>query len=289
MAKRIVGLMPPHLHYVEPYFGGGAVLFARDPDRDWYEGSPEYDGSAEMRGCSEVVNDINGGLVNFWRTLQDDDAFAAFYRVVEATPFSQARWQAAVQYNQDNMPRETPCVVSAVNFFIRYRQSRQGLGKDFATLSRNRTRRGMNEQVASWLSTVEGLPKAHERLKRVVILNDDAIDVIRQQDGPRTHYYIDPPYLHETRTATRCYEHEMTEEQHAKLLDVLAGIKGTFQLSGYHNRWYNATAKARGWHCVEFELPNNASGAKTKRRMTECLWVNYPVGVSGWCKAANAN
>ena len=26
LASRIVGLMPPHLHYVEPFFGGGTVL-----------------------------------------------------------------------------------------------------------------------------------------------------------------------------------------------------------------------------------------------------------------------
>jgi DNA adenine methylase len=32
LASRIVGLMPPHLHYVEPYFGGGAVLMAHDPN-----------------------------------------------------------------------------------------------------------------------------------------------------------------------------------------------------------------------------------------------------------------
>ncbi len=35
LAKQIIELMPPHLHYVEPYFGGGAVLFARDPNKDW--------------------------------------------------------------------------------------------------------------------------------------------------------------------------------------------------------------------------------------------------------------
>ena len=53
--------MPPHLHYVEPFFGGGAVLLARDPEDDGLWLFPH-------KGVSEVVNDINGQLINFWRS-----------------------------------------------------------------------------------------------------------------------------------------------------------------------------------------------------------------------------
>lgn len=52
------------------------------------------------------------------------------------------------------------------------------------------------------------------RLRRVVILNQPALEVIRQQDGPATLYYLDPPYLHEMRAATSTYKHEMTEADH---------------------------------------------------------------------------
>lgn len=55
LAKRIVALMPPHVHYVEPYAGGLSVLLAKDPE-----------------GVSEVVNDIHGDLTNFWQCLADD-------------------------------------------------------------------------------------------------------------------------------------------------------------------------------------------------------------------------
>ena len=76
LASRIVSLMPPHLHYVEPFFGGGAVLLARNPEDPALWLLPH-------KGVSEVVNDINGRLINFWRVLRDPDAFASFGRWVE--------------------------------------------------------------------------------------------------------------------------------------------------------------------------------------------------------------
>ena len=66
----IISHFPPHLHYVEPFFGGGSFLLHRDQSLDWliddewrlHNGNkvPAY-----LRGCSEVVNDINGNLMNF--------------------------------------------------------------------------------------------------------------------------------------------------------------------------------------------------------------------------------
>jgi len=72
-----------------------------------------------------------------------------------------------------------------------------------------------------------------DRLRRVVILNQPALDVIRQQDGAATLFYLDPPYLHETRATTGNYQHEMTEDDHRELLAVIKQCQGTFMLSGY--------------------------------------------------------
>jgi len=249
IAAKIIALMPPHTHYVEPYFGGGAVLLAKTPD-----------------GVSELVNDRNGPLTAFWRVLKDERMFAKLQRRLEATPFSQTEWIESAE----------PCadpVESAARFFSRCRQSLAGRMKDFAPSSRTRTRRGMNEQVSAWLNAIEGLPMVHSRLKLVRIENRDALDVIRQQDGTGTLFYLDPPYMEKTRTAPDVYAFEMTDRDHERLLEVALNCFGKVMLSGYRSPLYDS--RLSEWNRHDFNVPNSAAGGDRKRRMIESLWCNF--------------
>ena len=258
LARRIVEQMPPRcrapnkpapgdpgwLHYCEPYGGGLAVLLANDPD-----------------GISEVVNDRNGHLMNLWRCLQDPQRFEQLYRRLQVTPFSEVEYQEAEDLED------------AVSFFIRNRQSLAGRMDTFAPLSRTRTRSGMNEQVSAWMNCIDGLPEVHTRLQRVVILCKPALEVIRKEDGPRTLFYLDPPYHASTRAAPEVYDLEMTDRDHRELLRLLETVDGKVMLSGYHCPLYDRLLV--DWRCVEFEMPNNAAGGRTKKRMIECLWCNF--------------
>lgn len=281
----IISLMPPHLHYVEPFFGGGSVLLARDPRRDWMSSSGAKLPAA-LQGASEVVNDIHGELTNFWRVLQDDLDFQRLLQRVELTPFSEVEFDEAFQQslngNQqqsfsggNNFPDAESRVERAVRFFILARQSRQGLMRDFATLSRSRTRGRINEQANAWLSVVQGLPDVHQRLRTVVILNRPACEVIRTQDGPNTLFYCDPPYVHESRSTTGEYDYEMTLDQHAELLETLSKVQGKFMLSGYPSSLYSQWQQRCGWNCHEKEIDNKAAAGKSKEIKTECLWCNF--------------
>lgn len=273
LRKWIVGLMPPHLHYVEPFFGGGGILLARDPSRDWMATSDEKLPSA-VQGASEVVNDLHGELINFWRVLQDPTNFETFRQRMDKTPFSEAEFDRAFELAKTESGAATD-VERAVQFFILARQSRQGLMRDFATLSRNRTRSRINEQASAWLNVVEGLPKVHQRLRGVVILNQKATDVIRRQDGLSTLFYCDPPYVHDSRATTGEYAFEMSEADHVHLLETLAAVQGKFMLSGYPSDLYTQWEQKHNWTRHEMKIDNKAASGKIKEKKTECLWCNF--------------
>lgn len=273
LAPQIIAMFPPHTHYVEPFLGGGAVLLAHSGE-----------------GRSELVNDLNLDLTNFWTVLQNDVTFAHFQRIVEAVPLSRNEWDAAGDFLGAEHSGETfasyggASVVRAVAFFVRCRQSLAGRMNSFTPPTRTRTRRNMNGNVSEWLGAVEGLPAVHARLRRVFVESMDAMKLMKREDGPSTLIYADPPYLHETRASKDVYKHEMTADQHAEFLAVAKSLKAKVMISGYASPMYDcelsaklgSSASAVGrWSRHTFDLPNNSAGGKTKRTMTEVVWCNF--------------
>jgi DNA adenine methylase len=264
LTRDVLALMPPHRHYVEPFFGSGKVLLGRDPEdrRLWWADT------GSDRGVSEVANDINGRLMNFWRVLQQQETFEPFRRTVEAVPLSRTEWETAHAHEYGKDP-----VADAVAFFVDCRQSLAGRMDTFTGITRTRTRRRMNGNASEWIGAVDGLAAVHARLRRVVIENRPALDVIRKEDEPGTLFYCDPPYLHDTRADPNVYAFEMTDRDHAELLDVLRQCKGNVMLSGYPNELYDRVMA--GWNRRTVDVANHAAGGKVKARETEVLWWNF--------------
>ena len=131
----------------------------------------------------------------------------------------------------------------------------------------------MNEQVSAWLGCIEGLADVHDRLKRVVVLCDNALKVIKQQDDERTLFYLDPPYVHNTRSTTDAYQYEMNEAAHDELLSTIQQCHGRVMLSGYSNELYDRAL--HDWNRHDRKIDNKVSGGASKRVMTESLWCNF--------------
>lgn len=242
-----------HTHFLDAYAGALNVLLNKPSE-----------------GIAEYVNDIDKELTTFWYVLQSQPDKLMYQ--LNVTPFSHFEFETAQAVNSKLISE----LDRAVRFFILNRMSRQALEKDFATPVLSRLRRGMNEQVSSYLAAVDGLAEIVARLRRVEIWNIPAVEAIKKLDHSKLLVYCDPPYLHETRVTTTEYgKHEMTPEQHRELLTVLSEMQGKFVLSGYPSKLYSSFEAVCGWRRQEIEIPNNASSSKVKEIKTECLWSNF--------------
>lgn len=253
LAEWIVSLMPTHLTYVEPCVGGGAILFAKT-----------------FEGISEVVNDRYSPLMDFWLVLANSKHFEKFLRRCQATPFSQTLWSkchARLQKPGDDI------LENAFDFFVDCRMSLAGRMTSFTPISKSRIRRGMNEQVAAWLTSIDGLTEVHTRVKRVLMLNDKSVNVIKRMDHPETLQYIDPHYWTDAGPPKGQYRCPMTKEDHIEHLELLPKCQSKIMISGYRSKLYDKALKS--WNRHEMQIANHASGAKTKKIMTECIWCNF--------------
>ena len=266
LAPHIVQLMElyPHTSYIEAYCGGCSVLFARDPDYNWSH-------QPKNVGCSEIINDLSGDLVNFWEVVASPLGFYQLRHALNLLPFAKDSFDRAV-FTLDCEPGNP--VSRAVAYFIRNRQSRSGNGKSFITPVMNRTRRGINDHVSAYLSAIDGLPEAHARLRTVLVEHQPAVDLIsKHMANPNVLIYLDPPYLHSTRATKDLYEWEMTQDDHERLLDTILKATCGVLLSGYRNDLYDA--KLSTWTRKDITTKKHMSGSKKKADATESLWYNY--------------
>ena len=132
---------------------------------------------------------------------------------------------------------------------------------------------GMAGDVNAWWTAIELLPEIIERLRRVQIVCQPAIEAIKRFDHPEGLIYCDPPYVHSTRTSDNVYCSEMSDADHKQLARVLSAANSKVVLSGYPSALYRQLYK--GWRRVSFDIANHAAGGKKKSRETECLWMNF--------------
>lgn len=263
MIAKLMPLLPKHEIYVEPFGGAGSLLLAKEPSK------------------VEVYNDLDGGLVGFFRALRNPEALAEFQRLIALTPYSRfefydnaANWQQAATEGE-----------RAYRWFLVARSSFSGLFGHSWSFSVGKSSRGMSTAVSRYLSSIEALPEVAERLLRVQIEQRDALKIFGLYDTPQTFFYLDPPYVPETRRAGQ-YNHELTAEQHEQLVETLLTIKGKVLLSGYANRIYKRLEE-NGWLRIDWPVTcGTASGTRVsgtigvgagraRQPRVESVWLNY--------------
>ncbi|MGW4043009.1 DNA adenine methylase [Streptomyces sp. NPDC004721] len=251
VADWIVGLLPDHDHYVEPFAGGLSVLLAKRPSQ------------------METVNDLDGQLMTFWRVLRNRPD--ELIRACALTPHSRAEQIAAY----GSLDAEDDLEV-ARRVWVRLTQGRSGM------LRRTGWRHhvhpaGSATSMPGYLDAyVDRMAAAAERLHAVSLECLPALDLIAKYGSHSSVLlYVDPPYLGSTRGWGRNYQHEMkTDAEHRELAAALTDCHASVVLSGYHSPLYDELYA--GWH--RYEQQSMTGNAKADKARTEVLWANRPLG-----------
>jgi len=266
LISKLLEYVPLHEYYLEVFGGGASLLFAKE--------------SVE----AEVYNDIDGELVNLFRVIRDH--FDEFYKKVALTPYARGEYLFCKETYKDC---EDP-VERARRFFVALRQGFSGQAEAGWRYSLKSKKAGLFASISSWLSTIEMLPYIYMRLMYVQIENLHWRECMEKYNDWEWagFFYLDPPYLPDTRRKPSAYRFEMTRKDHEEMVEwLLTKSKTKVMLSGYDNDLYFELEKA-GWKKVCFDVGCHAVG-KTRQtgilgdgatlekdqRREECIWVNY--------------
>ena len=245
LAEWIISHFPPHHSYLEPFFGSGAVLFNKP------------------RSNIETVNDLDGDVVNLFECIRRDPEKLG--RMVYYTPYSRQEFERAYFPDHQEDPFDR-----ALRFFVR---CNQGYG-----LRTNETRVGWKNDIAArerayaakyWEELPEKIIEAAERLRGVQIENRPAEELIARFNEPDVLIYCDPPYVLSSRkSGRRQYAHEMTDQDHEKLLAALKDHRGPVLISGYPSSLYD-------WELRDWNRETVTGRDQLGQRRQEILWMNF--------------
>ncbi len=245
LCSRIVALIPKHNLYCEPFVGGGAIFFAKEPSR------------------VEVINDTNRELINFYKVVQHD--YISLEKHVKITLHSRSQHEDAhVIFNNPHLFNDVErawavwalanqSVNSIIDNSWGYERKTENMSKKV-----NNKRESFTEQLAI-------------RLQNVQVECADANYVIHTRDTEESFFYCDPPYIN------TCQGHYdgYSEADFRVLLDNLSNIKGKFLLSSFPSTILDDYIAKFSWSTKEIEMTCSAS--KLRKKKVEVLTANFPL------------
>ena len=208
----IISHFPAHRVYTEAFGGAASVLMSKP------------------RSKVEVYNDLDKQVFNMFRVLRDRGN--ELREKLELTPYSREEYLLSAEPSSDELEQARRTIVRSW-----FAYSEEGSGFRIYTGNDSHQRPAL-----SWSTFWTHIPLFVERLKGVLVENDDAAAVLQRNDYEDSLHYVDPPYVPETRSSGG-YSHDMTTEQHIELAGVLCSLKGMVILSGYDCELYNELFK----------------------------------------------
>lgn len=247
MLRHILPKLPEHNIYVEPFFGGGAVFWAKEPSK------------------SEIINDINNRLITFYKVLKYD--FEQISMLVDETFHSRALHGISREEYKSQAEEIVRPIACAWAIWTQAHQSFSSqIGSTFGYDRKGATALRLYNKKNSFTEAYR------ERLKRVTIESYDALRVMKTYDSPGTFYYIDPPYV----SSDQGHYSGYTNESFLELLDFCSKMEGHFLLSSYPEKILEKYRRDFGWCSEDHKITLAVDGRRVLRKVkTECLSWNY--------------
>jgi DNA adenine methylase len=244
LVTTILPLFPKHLLYTEPFCGGAALFFSKEPSE------------------IEVLNDTNTELINFYKVMRQD--FVSLQKKINITLHSRKQHHhASVMYNNpelfNDLDRAWAVWVLASQSFASIIDGSWGYDKGKNTTTKKIINKGVQftEEYAI-------------RLQNVQLECADALYIIKSRDHEQAFHYCDPPYFNSDCGHYGGYSIHDFEQ----LLLTLAAVKGKFLLSSYPSDILTKFVKKHGWSqkMVQQRVSVNKGAGKVK---VECMTANY--------------
>lgn len=247
LADRLIPLFPKHECYVELFCGGAALYFLRP-----------------VQAPVEILNDINGELVNLYRVVQHH--LEEFVR--------QFKWalssRQVFKWLQDTRPETMTDIQRAARFFYLQHHAFGGkvAGQNFGTATTSPT--------VNLLRIEESLSAAHLRLASgTTIENLPWSECLTRYDRPHTFFYADPPYWE-----TEGYGVPFPWEEYERFAEAMRTCKGRVMLSINDHPDIRRCFAGFSMHELDIKYSvANASGAP--KTSGELVITNYEPQVMG--------
>ena len=239
LAKHLLPLFPEHSCYVEPFAGGAALFFLRP-----------------QPAKVEVLNDINGQLVNLYRVVQHH--FDEFVRQFEWTLTSREVFARLQSVPPDSMTD----IQRAARFYYlqHYAFGGKPIDQHFGTATTAR--------AWSAATIAARLQAARNRLSGVYIENEAWQRCCKRYDREHTFFYCDPPYWQ-----TAGYDRAFDWPQYQQLAEMMATAKGKVMLS--INDHPDIRTLFRDFRTRRLELAYSVSREKTQKTSGELVICNW--------------
>jgi DNA adenine methylase len=237
----IISLIPEHNCYAEVFAGAAWVYFGKEPSK------------------VEVINDVNGDLINLYRILQT--RHEEFYEVLwYMFPSRQLHKDSKAILEADKTKQILTDVERAVLFYYQIKfafGARYGAGYALSNVRPPRA-----------LIGIDLLVDIRARLANTHVENLSYDRLIKNYDDPKTFFYCDPPYV--MADGGDYYQFGFEVSDHERLRDCLANAKARWLLSYddvplirslYHD------FKIRKTKEIPYTLNNKNGNAKLKREL----------------------